>query len=162
MPSRTAAPSSQADTGMTTDATLGTAATADARFEPMRRAADQVTLQFQGEGGLEGRLRIAVRGDSVHATLLSSHDGTLERLGGETGTLRRALNEQGFSQARISVHDLRAGGAASTSDARQNARNGDDRRQGEPQRRSGQGRESKQGGEGARDRRASRDERRSE
>jgi hypothetical protein len=162
MPARTAASTLETPRAARTELTASTMAAADARFEPMRRAADQVTLQFQGEGGLEGRLRIAVRGDTVHASILSADEGTLARLGGETGTLRRALSEQGFSQARISVHDLRAGGATSTSETRQQAHEGDDRRQGEPQRRSGQGRESRQGGESAKDRRASRDERRSE
>ena len=160
MPARTVTTVATTPAPVRTDVTTA-AADIDARFEPMRRAADQVTLQFQGEGGLEGRLRIVVRGDAVHASILSSHDGTLERLGSEAGTLRRALSEQGFSQARISVHDLRAGGATSTSESRQNAREGDDRRQGEPQRRSGQGRESRQGSDSAKDRRASRDERRS-
>ncbi|MCC6652352.1 MAG: hypothetical protein IT348_14465, partial [Candidatus Eisenbacteria bacterium] len=44
---------------------IAPAAVRDPRLEPMRRAADQVTLQFRGEDGLEGRLRISVRGDSV-------------------------------------------------------------------------------------------------
>jgi hypothetical protein len=128
----------------------------------MRRAADQVTLQFTGEAGLEGRVRIAVRGDVVHASILSSHEATLERLGGEAGSLKRALGEQGFSQARITVHDLRAGGPVNASGAQHHARGEDDRRHGEPQRRTGQGRDTRQDGDSAKDRRARRDERRSE
>ncbi len=137
----------------------------DPRLEPTRRAADQVTLQFQGEDGLEGRLRISVRGDEVRASILSSHEGTLERLGNEVGSLKRALQESGFTEARIAVHDTRGGGVAATADSRDSARTGGDTRQGEPQRRSPQGRDAReQSGDGAqpRQRRGTRQERRSQ
>ena len=142
--------------------TVATQTVEDPRLEPMRRAADQVTLKFDGEDGLEGRLRITVRGDSVRASILSSHEGTLERLGGELGTLRRALNEQGFTTTRVAVHDMRATEANGTSDTRQTARDGEERRQGEPQRRSGQGRESRQGSGSEQGRRGPQEERRTE
>jgi hypothetical protein len=134
----------------------------DARFEPIRRAADQVTLQFQGEGGLEGRVRITLRGEAVHASILSADEETLSRLGGEAGSLKRALGEQGFSNAKITVHDLRTTSAAPAPSQQGAAKGEDDRRHGEPQRRSGQGRDARQGGDSAKDRRSSRDERRSE
>ena len=143
-------------------ATATAQAAEDPRLEPMRRAADQVTLKFDGEDGLEGRLRITVRGDSVRASILSSHEGTLERLGGELGTLRRALSEQGFTTTRVAVHDMRATEANGTSDTRQSARDGEERRQGEPQRRSGQGRESRQGSGSEQGRRGPQEERRTE
>jgi hypothetical protein len=139
-----------------------TRALEDPRLEPMRRAADQVTLKFEGEDGLEGRLRISVRGDTVRASILSSNEGTLQRLGSELGTLRRALGEQGFTTTRVAVTDTRAADASGTSDTRQNARDGEERRQGEPQRRPGQGRESRQGGGSNTGHRGSREERRSE
>jgi hypothetical protein len=144
------------------DAPAATNLVDDARFEPIRRAADQVTLQFQGEGGLEGRVRIALRGEAVHASILSSDAGTLARFAGEAGSLKRALDDQGFSNARITVHDLRTGGPAHASLAQGPARGENDRRQGEPQRRSGQGRDARQNGDSAKERRSSREERRSE
>ncbi|MFN8588912.1 MAG: hypothetical protein U0704_14045 [Candidatus Eisenbacteria bacterium] len=131
----------------------------DPRLEPMRRAADQVTLQFRGENGLEGRLRISVRGDSVRASILSSHDGTLQRAGGEVGALKRALAEQGFTDAKVSVQDTRA---LSGAGAGRESQSGEERRQGEPrQQRNTQGRETRQDGGGSnRGRREPRDERR--
>jgi hypothetical protein len=121
-----------------------------------------VTLKFEGEDGLEGRLRISVRGDTVRASILSSDEGTLQSLGGELGTLRRALTEQGFNTARVAVHDTRGLELNAASDARQNAREGEERRQGEPQRRPGQGRESRQDSGAEQGRRGPREERRSE
>ncbi len=145
-----------------TGASAAAPALEDPRLEPMRRAADQVTLKFEGEDGLEGRLRISVRGDTVRASILSSDEGTLQSLGGELGTLRRALTEQGFNTARVAVHDTRTAQANGTTDARQNARDGEERRQGEPQRRPGQGRESRQDSGAEQGRRGPREERRSE
>lgn len=130
-----------------TDAPVQTAAT-DTRFEPMRRAADRVTLRFEGEGGLEGRLRIAVRGETLHASILSSHDGTLEKLGGELGGLRQALRDQGFADARISVTDTRQTLAAAN-ESRNESRSQDERRQGEPSRQKPQGREERPEGQGS-------------
>lgn len=133
----------------------------DPRLEPMRRAADQVTLQFQGEAGLEGRLRISVRGDSVRASILSSHDGTLQRAGGELNALKRALADQGFTDAKLSVHDTRSLATTATSQSREQSQTGEERRQGEPQRKNTQGRETRQDGGGSnRSRRGPRDERR--
>lgn len=133
----------------------------DPRLEPMRRAADQVTLQFQGEAGLEGRLRISVRGDSVRASILSSHDGTLQRAGGEWNALKRALADQGFTDAKLSVHDTRSLATTATSQGREQSQTGEERRQGEPQRKHTQGRETRQDGGGSnRSRRGPRDERR--
>ena len=129
----------------------------------MRRAADQVTLQFHGEDGLEARVRVTVRGDAVHAALLSSDEDTLGRLGEQASSLHRALNDQGFTQARVSVHDTRTAAPTAAPEARHDARTGENsRRHGEPQRRSNQGRESRQGSGSERERRAPREERRSE
>lgn len=144
-------------------ANLANASTAvqDPRLEPMRRVADQVTLQFQGEAGLEGRLRISVRGDSVRAAILSSHDGTLQRAGGEMNALKRALAEQGFTDAKVTVQDTRALASSSAGASREQSQSGADRRQGEPRERQSQGRETRQdGGSSNRGRRESRDERR--
>lgn len=120
----------------------------DPRLEPMRRVADRVTLRFEGEGGLEGRLRLAVRGETLHASLLSSHEGTLEQLGAEMGHLRQALREQGFADPRLSITDTRTQLQAST-DAKTDSRAGEDRRHGEPSRQKPHGREERQGGQGS-------------
>ena len=118
----------------------------DPRLEPMRRVADRVTLRFEGEGGLEGRLRIAMRGETLHASILSSDAGTLEQLGGELGTLRQALREQGFVDSRVAMHDTRAG-VNSLAEAKSDSRTAEDRRQGEPSRQKQQGREERPGGQ---------------
>jgi hypothetical protein len=119
-------------------------------------------MQFTGENGLEGRLRIAVRGDAVHASILSSHEGTLRTLGSDLGGLRRALADQGFSETKLAVHDLRTAAASEPAAARDGARPGEDRRQGDPQRRSPHGRDSQTENGGERGRRSHREERRSE
>ena len=120
----------------------------DPRLEPMRRVADRVTLRFEGEAGLEGRLRLAVRGETLHASLLSSHEGTLEKMGAEMGSLRQALRDQGFADPRLTITDTRTNVNA-PSDAKNDARSGEERRQGEPSRQKQQGREERHGGQGS-------------
>jgi hypothetical protein len=60
------------------------------------------TLDLALADGTTGRLRVAVRGDVVHATILA--DGAaavmLER---ELPALRRALAERGFPEAQLAV-----------------------------------------------------------
>lgn len=127
-----------------------------ARLSPERRAADRVTLRFEGEGGLEGRLRVSVRGDQVNARILSEDASTLERLGGELRSLQRALEGQGFRDSRVSMQDLRTSGAAA--EPRPEARPGEDRRQGEPGRRqTGEERRGDPGPDGQRNRRGARE-----
>src|SRR5437870_1521613 len=46
-------------------------------------AGDRVTLQLGGENGLDGRLRVAVRGQSVRATIVSTDAETVRRLGND-------------------------------------------------------------------------------
>jgi hypothetical protein len=78
------------------------------------RSGDQVTLHFSGEDGLEGKLRVAVRGQSVRATILSDDPGMAERFSRGLGDLQRALLERGFSEARLNVqHTARNEGPAS-------------------------------------------------
>lgn len=128
----------------------------EARLSPARRAADRVTLHFEGEGGLEGRLRVSVRGDQVHARLLALDGATLERLAPEMRQMQRALEEQGFRDARVSLQDLRAPGA--TAETRTDTRTSEDRRQGESGRRqsSDEERRGDAGPDGQRDRRRTR------
>jgi hypothetical protein len=87
------------------------------------RPGDQITLHFSGEDGLEGQLRVAVRGQNVRATILSQDPVTAERLSRGLGELQRALVERGFSEARLNVqHAARNEGPASGAPAREDAR----------------------------------------
>ena len=87
------------------------------------RFGDQVTLHFSGEDGLEGRLRVAVRGQNVRATILSDDPGAAERFSRGLGDLQRALLERGFSEARLNVqHTARSEGPASGNAPREDAR----------------------------------------
>jgi hypothetical protein len=67
------------------------------------RLGDQVTLQFSGEGGLEGQLRVAVRGQNVRATILADDPVAAERFSRGLDGLQRALLDRGFSEARLNV-----------------------------------------------------------
>lgn len=68
-----------------------------------RRALDRVTLPFEGENGLEGRLRIALRGNALHATIVTPDPDSAARIEGAIGELHRALVERGFSEVRLAV-----------------------------------------------------------
>lgn len=63
----------------------------------------RVTLHFEGEGGLEGRLRVALRGPDLHATIVSAPEA-LPALEGGLGDLRRALMDRGFPNVHLAVH----------------------------------------------------------
>ena len=94
---------------------------AESRAAP--RSGDQVTLHFTGEDGLEGKLRVAVRGQNVRATILSDDPVTAERLARGLGDLQRSLLERGFPGARLNVqHAVRSEGPASGAPAREDAR----------------------------------------
>jgi len=67
------------------------------------RLGDQVTLQFSGEDGLEGQLRVAVRGQNVRATILADDPVSAERFSRGLDGLQRALVERGFADARLTV-----------------------------------------------------------
>jgi hypothetical protein len=61
--------------------------------------------------GLTGRLRVAVRGDVVHATILAEGAAAVV-LDRELPGLRRALAERGFPEAQVTVRATGAEGAA--------------------------------------------------
>jgi hypothetical protein len=95
------------------------------------RFGDQVTLHFSGEDGLEGKLRVAVRGQNVRATILADDPVTAERFSRGLGDLQRALLERGFSEARLNVqHTARSEGPASGNAPRDDT-HGDDHPRGE-------------------------------
>ena len=72
------------------------------------RSSHRVVLDFAGEDGVEGRLRVALRGDRVHATIVSRDPGTARRLGNDLNELERALSSRGFTQSHLSVQQGRA------------------------------------------------------
>ncbi|MES2305369.1 MAG: flagellar hook-length control protein FliK [Gemmatimonadota bacterium] len=61
-----------------------------------------VTLQLDKETLGASRIRVAVRGDTVRATILAE-DGKAAALTAQLPELRRALEERGFTQARVTI-----------------------------------------------------------
>ena len=68
------------------------------------RPSNHVTIHFAGERGLDGRLRVAVRGQSVQATIVSEDHAMADRLGRNIDELHHALRARGFSEANVSIH----------------------------------------------------------
>jgi len=68
---------------------------------------DRVTLRFTDDDGVEGRLRVAVRGQSVRATIVAGDPNAAERIGSGVSEIQRALNKQGFQEAQITVQQAR-------------------------------------------------------
>lgn len=64
---------------------------------------NHVTVHFAGEGGLDGRLRVAVRGQSVRATIVSEDHAMADRLSRNIDELHHALRGRGFSEASVSI-----------------------------------------------------------
>jgi len=67
------------------------------------RASNHVTVHLTGEGGIDGRLRVAVRGETVRATIVSDDRAMTDRLGSNIDELHQALRQRGFSDANVSV-----------------------------------------------------------
>jgi hypothetical protein len=103
----------EAATGPASAAHTPPGGTAPAPGTP-KNAGDRVMLQFSGEGGLEGRVRVAVRGQSLHATIVSPDRETAQRLQSEIGDLQRALAERGFTDARVAIQETRSTGPTGT------------------------------------------------
>ncbi len=86
------------------------------------RAGGGLTLQLEGENGIEGHLRVTVRGSAIHATIQAADPAIAARLEREVGDLRQALLERGFPEVYVTVrHDgaiASAGADASWRDAR--------------------------------------------
>jgi hypothetical protein len=60
------------------------------------------TLDLALGDGTTGRLRVAVRGDVVHATILAEGAAAVQ-LERELPALRRSLAERGFAEAQLTV-----------------------------------------------------------
>lgn len=76
---------------------------------PAPHAADHITLQLGDDAGLAGTVRLAVRGDALHATIIASTAAEADRLARDLDSLRRSLHAQGFADTRIAVQSPRAG-----------------------------------------------------
>ncbi len=77
----------------------------DLAFQP--KPEDRVTLKFTDDAGVEGRLRVALRGQSVRATIVSNDPATAERINAGVPELQRALDKQGFRDPQIAVQQTR-------------------------------------------------------
>lgn len=64
---------------------------------------DQVTIQLTDEGGEVGRIRVAVNGPTVRATIIPHDPALADRLNGNLRELRRSLEERGFAEPRVTI-----------------------------------------------------------
>lgn len=64
---------------------------------------NRVSLRIELDEGVEGRLRVAVAGDRVQATIVDPRPEGARRLEGRIGELTRALEEQGFREVQVMV-----------------------------------------------------------
>jgi hypothetical protein len=74
---------------------------------------DHVVIRFTGDHGLEGTVRVAVRGHTIHATILSADPAAAQRMSDQLGALRQSLESHGFPDARLAIHYLGAGDGTS-------------------------------------------------
>jgi hypothetical protein len=70
---------------------------------------DRVTVKFTDSDGVEGRLRVAVRGQAVRATIVSENETVARRLEAHIGELQQTLDHQGFRESQIAVQHVRRG-----------------------------------------------------
>ena len=82
----------------------------------------QVTLTLSGEAGTEGRVRLVLRGATLHATILVEDGATSRRLGQGLSELREALRDRGFPDANLSVQNVRAAEGKPQADASKGTR----------------------------------------
>ncbi|KPJ95500.1 MAG: hypothetical protein AMS18_02730 [Gemmatimonas sp. SG8_17] len=73
----------------------------------MPKPEDRVTLKFTDDSGVDGRVRVAVRGQDVRATIVSGDPAIAERLETRLGELHRALDQHGFRDAQLNVQHVR-------------------------------------------------------
>lgn len=115
------------------DPTAGTTRTTAVPLEArtLARPGDQVTLQFSGEDGLEGQLRVAVRGQNVRATILADDPISAERFSRGLDGLQRALLERGFSEARLNVQQTARSEGSAFGNAQRDGNQGESQPRGE-------------------------------
>jgi hypothetical protein len=71
-------------------------------------AADRVTLQVADAEGRQTRIRVAVRGEQVRATILPPDAASARQLEQRMDELQAALVRQGFTDAKVTVQATRA------------------------------------------------------
>ena len=74
-------------------------------------AADRVTLQVADSDGRQTRIRVAVLGDQVRATILPPDSTSARQLEQRMDELQAALVRQGFTDAKVTVQAGRGDGA---------------------------------------------------
>lgn len=74
-------------------------------------AADRVTLQLADAEGRQTRIRVAVLGDQVRATILPPDGEGARQLERRMDELQAALVRQGFTDAKVTVQAARADAA---------------------------------------------------
>ena len=77
--------------------------TTDASPEAPTRHTDWVTLRVDTAGQGTVRIRVAVLGNHVRATILHEDAGVAAQLSTRVGDLRQALVRQGFSESQLSI-----------------------------------------------------------
>ncbi len=70
----------------------------------------QVTVTFADEDGVEGRLRVSLRGGAVRATIVARDPAEAQELQSGLGELRSTLGERGFADARVAVQGVTVSG----------------------------------------------------
>jgi hypothetical protein len=91
-----------------------------AAIDPARTrvtSADQITLRVEDAQGAEARLRVAVRGRDVRATIVADDPALARRLEEGLGGLRQALGERGFGRAEVAVQTPGAARSETARDA---------------------------------------------
>ena len=82
---------------------------------PSDRSAGHVTVRFSGENGRTGRIRLAVRGQAVHATIVSSDHDAVRRWKDDLSSFAPFALTQGFSEARVTVRESQSSEPAAAS-----------------------------------------------
>jgi hypothetical protein len=95
------------------------------------RPGDQITLSFSGEDGLEGQLRVAVRGQNVRATILADDPVAAERFSRGLDGLQRALLDRGFTEARLNVQQTARSEGSTSGNVPRDGNQGDSQPRGE-------------------------------
>ena len=72
---------------------------------------DRITIPLGIDGAAGAQLRVAVRGDVLHATILAADAGTARSLESGLGDLRRSLEQYGFRESRVVIQQARPAGA---------------------------------------------------
>ncbi len=94
------------------DAGPGAAAHEPATPAKAMQPSSQVTLELDPAMGA-GRVRVAIRGDTVHATIIAA-DGNVAALNDQVHELRRALESRGFAEAHVAVRSPDSAAATTT------------------------------------------------